>query len=46
LGLSNVRTILTTFYHMHCEYHTATGDMVKNFINSTHWTQSSVVGSI
>jgi hypothetical protein len=27
-----VRTILTTFYHMHHYHYAATGDMVKSFI--------------
>jgi hypothetical protein len=32
-----VRTILTTFYHMHHHHYAATGDMVKSFINIIIW---------
>jgi hypothetical protein len=31
-----VRTILTTFYHMHRYHYAATGDMVKSFIPSSN----------
>jgi hypothetical protein len=31
---SCVRTILTTFYHMHHYHYAATGDMVKSFISN------------